>query len=146
MNSLIIKVSLVALIAFSSQVSNAQANKKVESARKNVDASEQKLEEAKQDSIKEHNKFKAASMKKSEEYKMKIEALKLKSNNANKELKEKYDKRVAELNERNRKLSESLAKSESNKEGKWESFKREINHDMDEIEKAINDLGNDNVK
>jgi DNA repair exonuclease SbcCD ATPase subunit len=59
-----------------------------------------------------------------------------------------YQRRVDSLETRNeelkRKLNEYNGKGETNE--KWESFKREFNHDMDELKKSVKDIGKNNVK
>lgn len=54
--------------------------------------------------------------------------------------------RIAELEARNEAMKVKL--KEYKREGKkeWQSFKKEFNHDMDELGNALNDLTKDNVK
>jgi len=56
-----------------------------------------------------------------------------------------YEKKITNLEQQNREMRARLVayeKSQSN----WESFKREFNHDMDEIGQALKDLTVDNKK
>jgi hypothetical protein len=51
--------------------------------------------------------------------------------------------RIEALEERNRNLRAKIAGYESNKTD-WEKFKEEVNHDLDELGKAIEDVFTDN--
>ena len=56
-----------------------------------------------------------------------------------------YEKKIINLEQQNREMRarlEAYEKSQSN----WESFKREFNHDMDEIGQALKDLTVNNKK
>ena len=50
------------------------------------------------------------------------------------------------IENKNEKLKKQLADAYDTRTNKWAEYKREFNHDMDELEKAINDLLQDNVK
>lgn len=55
------------------------------------------------------------------------------------------EKKIADLEARNKTLQgriDDYEKYHSN----WESFKREFNHDMEEIGKSIKDIANNNAK
>jgi len=53
--------------------------------------------------------------------------------------------RIENLQKRNAELRTKITTYKYN-ESKWDQFKREFNHDMAELGKAIKDLGKDNVK
>lgn len=106
-----------------------------------------KTEQAKSDSIADYKKFKKDAEMKIENNKQKIAELKAKKSSENKEVKEKYDKRVATLEEKNNELKQKVnSYNETSNSAKWASFKREFNHDMDELGKAMKDIGKDNTK
>ena len=67
-------------------------------------------------------------------------------NGASKEVKEKYDKKVSALEQKNNDLKKKIEASNNTQSSKWSSFKREFNHDMDELGHAIKDIGVDNKK
>ena len=64
----------------------------------------------------------------------------------NKVIKAKNEKKLAELEQRNNKLEKSLSDYKEDGQEKWSEFKIEINHDLDEIGKAFQDLSKKNVK
>lgn len=102
-------------------------------------------EEAKKDSIAEYKKFKKDCDEKIANNQKKIAELKAKKSNDSKEVKEKYDKKVSDLEQKNEALRKKAAGYDANNSG-WASFKREFNHDMDEIGSALKDLTVDNKK
>lgn len=59
---------------------------------------------------------------------------------------EERRKRIDELEERNRELKRKLNDYKAEGNEKWQSFKREFNHDMDELGHALRDMGRKNVK
>jgi len=63
-----------------------------------------------------------------------------------KETREEYRKRIATLEEKNRELKAKMTDYKADGKDKWENFKTEFNHDMDELGNALNDMGKDNVK
>lgn len=56
-----------------------------------------------------------------------------------------YENRIAKLEEQNRKLRLKLNSYEK-EQSDWEMFKREFNHDMDELGKAIGNIFKDDNK
>lgn len=55
-----------------------------------------------------------------------------------------YKNRVEKLEKQNKEMKSRLEKQK--RDEKWQEFKREFNHDMDELGKAIKDLGVNNEK
>jgi len=126
------------------------SSKKVEIAKDNVQVAEENVAEAKQelneavkDSIqlfrKESEKRIIANEKSLAEYKVKIATEK-------KESRARYEKEWAELVKKNNELKMRLKDFNEESEDKWESFKTEFNHDMDELGKAFKDLTVKNTK
>jgi len=56
-----------------------------------------------------------------------------------------YEKRIANLEEKNKNLQLKLDGYETN-QSDWESFKSEFKHDMDEFGQAFRDITVDNKK
>jgi chromosome segregation ATPase len=54
-----------------------------------------------------------------------------------------YEERIEALQERNRNLRLKITNYETNKTD-WDKFKEEVNHDLDELGKAIGDIFKDN--
>jgi hypothetical protein len=103
------------------------------------------LNEAKTDSAADYQKFKMASESKIKENQMTIASLKTKESNDTKEVKDRYNKRVVALEQRNSDLEMKINGSGKVKTSEWSTFKREFNHDMNELGVAIKDVGVDSL-
>jgi uncharacterized protein HemX len=90
--------------------------------------------------------FKDESELKIKDNEARIAELKAKIKKSGKELDAVYEKKVDALEQQNRDLKARIDTYEKNGKSDWESFKREFNHDMDELGKALKDLTVDNVK
>jgi len=55
-------------------------------------------------------------------------------------------KRSKSFERKNEELRDRLETQEREGQEKWENFKKEFNHDIDELGQAIKDLFKDNVK
>jgi|ERR1051325_11109541 outer membrane murein-binding lipoprotein Lpp len=126
-----------------------------------VDAAKDKVQDAKQDlkevqkdanteaqkaaNAEEWKKFKSESEIKIRDNEIRIAELREKMKKSGKTLDALREKRIDELEQKNRDLRsriDAYDKSQSN----WESFKREFSHDMDELGQALKDLTVDNKK
>jgi chromosome segregation ATPase len=74
-----------------------------------------------------------------------IAELKVKMNKPGKLLDAAYAKKIDSLEEKNRDLKRRMDAYEKS-QSDWETFKREYNHDMDELGNALKDLTVDNKK
>ncbi len=120
--------------------------KKVENAEENVQAANQKLDEAQRELNAEYPSFKKDGEAKIADNEKRIDALKAnldKPGNAPRD--EMRKKRIDELKEKNAALRTRLYDYE-NERSDWEAFKIEFNHDMKGIADAFKDLGKDNAK
>ncbi len=120
--------------------------KKTKKARENLDDAKKELHEARVDSAQDYNQFKEKAEKQSAENQKKIAELKEKNKTASKEIKEEYEKKIEAIEKKNDKLKKELANANNTKTNKWAAFKREFNHDLDEMNNAIDDLMKNNVK
>jgi uncharacterized protein HemX len=107
--------------------------------------STKRTENSKQDTS-DFQKFKRESEMKISDNKRKIAELKTRKKKESIEVQEKYDKKVMALEQKNNDLEKRIKGYNNSDSGKWESFKREYNHDMDELGKALKDLTVDNTK
>lgn len=125
-----------------------QPQNKVESAKEEVRDAQKDLQKAENDYSIEVSNFKKEAEEKISANKKKIEELK-EERATKKTAKEKeiYDERITELKRRNDVLQDRLHNyKEEKRTEKWESFKREFNHDMDELGTSIKDVFRDNKK
>ena len=90
-------------------------------------------------SAEEWQTFKAESETKINDNEIRIAELKEKMKKSGKTMDELYAQRIDTLEQKNKDLRTRMANYEQN-QSDWESFKREFNHDMDELGKAMKDL------
>ena len=112
----------------------------------NVEASSQQLKDAKADYVAEWNKFKSQSEEKIKANEERIEAFKVKleETDTSTDTMTKYNKSVAELEQKNRDLKSALDEYKDEGESKWEVFKANFSHDLDAVGNTIEDLFNKN--
>lgn len=124
---------------------------KVQDAQENVNDAKQDLKEAKQDAANDLNAqypaYKNEMQARIDANDQQIASLqeKLAKSGGTRPLDPARQRRVEELKQRNADLRARLYGYEKEKSD-WETFKREFNHDMDELGTSIKDIGKDNVK
>jgi len=146
MKKSLLSIALTTLIIGTMATSCNSSSEKVKDAAVKVDDATEELKSAKEDFNYEYNKFKVESEQRMLDNEFKIAELKANKVKLKKEVKEEYDKTIAVLEEKNSSMRTKLNEYKEEGKDKWESFKREFNHDMDELGSALKDLGNNNVK
>lgn len=121
---------------------------KVENAKEDVVEAQHDLDKAKADYEEEYAKFKLESEQRISENDKNLADLKARSAEMKKDAKADYDKRVAELETRNENLKVKVRdyRDDEHDHDKWEAFKREFNHDMEELGNSFRDMSKNNVK
>lgn len=143
MKKLLLGIGTVTMILI--QVSAfSQEDKKAAQARKELSKANKNLTKAKIDSAADFNEFKLDAEAKIAENKGKIKDLRLADAELAPDLKSRYDKKIASLQESNNKLEKKIAKSVDTETTKWSEFKREFNKDMNELTDAIKNIGKKN--
>jgi hypothetical protein len=120
-----------------------KAWEKAEDAKEDLSDAKEDLAKAKQDSIDDYAQYKLIWVKqiaKNEdliaEYRLTIDKMK------DKQAKAKAKKDADELEKKNKEMKAKLENSK--KDSNWDKFKREFEHDMDELGEGISDLFKDN--
>ena len=149
MKSLVINFLVALLILAQAIFTGCQSsNDKLEAANKKVEEEREELQEAKQDANAEAVKvanaeewrvFKTESEVKIKENQERIDELRAKMKKPGQTFDEMYAKKIDNLEQKNKDLRTKIGGYETN-QSDWESFKREFNHDMDELGQAIRDL------
>ena len=130
------------------------AEKKAENAKENVQDAKQDLSEAQKKADEEAAKaareaewkaFKENAQIQIDKNNARIAELRVKLKKPGKALDEIYASRINTLEEKNKALKARIDVYESN-QSDWETFKREFNHDMDELGQALKDFTVDNKK
>ena len=75
-----------------------------------------------------------------------ISDLKARVNISEEEARDNYNYRIEVLEKRNNELKIKLESFQEKSEAKWNDFKREFNHDMQELGNAFEDFSKNNVK
>jgi len=120
---------------------------KEEAAQAQVQEAKEELSDARKEATAEEWKaFKDESELKIQVNEIRIAELKAKIKKSGKELDALYEKKIDALEQQNKDMKARISAYETNKKSDWESFKREFNHDMDELGKALKDLTVDNKK
>ena len=89
---------------------------------------------------KERDQFRADLNKRIEKNKKDIRSLKSEAQNQKENNRKKYNDAITDLGERNDRLLMKLGDYKDDSKDNWQNFKREINHDLDELTNAITDL------
>ena len=147
--------SFAIFIAFAAAFASCNSpSNRAEKAQENLAESREELNEAKADAELQQQKaataeewtvFKSNSEVKIKENETRIAEIKAKMMKPGHALDSMYQRRINVLEEKNNNLRTKVNAYENN-QSDWESFKREYNHDMDEIGKAFKDITIDNKK
>jgi hypothetical protein len=135
--SLFLSLSLTSCSSPESDVSEAQ--EEVNEAQNELDVANMELE-------KDIKKFRTATFEKIEVNNVRISELKENIKNDKSALKSIHEKQVIDLQARNNDLKMRLNNYKGEGEDKWENFKKEFEHDMNEIGSSLNDLTVSNTK
>lgn len=127
-------------------VSCGPSENKVDSANENVKEAKEDLDQAMNDARMEWEKFVTDAREKIRQNEEKIARQKEKMATAAADKKDKYQERIAELEAKNNELRRKVDEYRYENETAWQEFKREFNHDMDELGRSIDNVFEDNVK
>lgn len=149
MKSLLYNFLTAIMILIVSVLTGCQSTEnKVDQAQENVEEAKEELQEVKQEAVaeaiqvanaEEWSAFKTDAELKIKNNQIRIADLKVKMKKSGKNLDEMYAKNIEALDQKNKDLTASIETYENN-QSDWESFKREFNHDMDELGKALKDM------
>lgn len=149
--SLAITATLIAGTIFSGcESSNSKAEKaqiKMEMDKQNMMIEQQNATTEAQENKngEEWKAFRSDAVEKIKNNEIRISEAREKMKEAGKVMDAVYEKKIDLLEERNKNLQARIDAYDKNQTG-WESFKREFNHDMDELGQAFKDLVVDNKK
>jgi len=115
-------------------------SQKLKNAEENVMEANKDLDKANEDYLNDVEEYKVLTAEKIKANNEAIADFKLKIENEKKDVKEDHNRKLQELEQKNIELKKSLGEYKLEGKEKWEIFKAEFNHDMDELGKAFNDL------
>lgn len=124
-----------------------EAQEKVQDAREKVQDAKDSLVVAKKAATDEELKgYKAEMDSVINDNKTRIAELKLKIKKTGKSVDAQYQKNIDNLEQKNKDLKVIMDTYKNDANSDWQSFKREFNHDMDELGQAFKDLTVNNKK
>lgn len=144
----------IATLVTGTIVIGCKKNEDVQEAQENVDSAKVAVEEAEEDldeakraaTAQEWQEFKDSTNVKIEKNKAEIAELKLKIKKAGNDIDKTYQRNIDTLEQKNKNLKTKLDSYKNDVDSDWQSFKREFNHDMDELGNSLKDLTVDNKK
>ncbi len=142
-STIAVSILLVAFAIFSGCESS---EKKVDDAQDNVVAANEALDEANAEYLADVEAYRKEKANLIAANDSSIVALKAKIANEKKDVKADYEKKITELEQKNKDLKAKMDDYKDEGKERWESFKREFNHDMDELGNALKDLTVNNKK
>jgi len=150
----LIFIPMVAIFSIATTFISCKPSAKEEAAQENLQIAEDDVQDAKEDlaeakrqaNAEEWQSFKNDMNTVIEKNDAKIAELKQNIKNSKKEANVEYEKKIDALKEKNEDLKVKMQTYKNDADSDWQSFKREFNHDTDELGKALKDLTVDNKK
>ena len=154
MKKIIFLLTITTFILATTLVSCKSTTKEEIESQEKVDVAEQNLKDAKDSLVvakkaataEEWQTFKDQTDSVISYNEAQIAELKLKMQKTGKSVDAKYQKNIEILEQKNKDLKVKADTYKNDANSDWQSFKREFNHDMDEIGQAFKDLTVDNKK
>lgn len=123
------------------------AKDKIANAREDVqEATKELIDARKEATVEEWKAFKDQTNAKIDENETRIADLKAKMKKTGNSIDAVYAKKIAELEQKNKDIKLKVETYKNDRNSDWQSFKREYNHDMNELGNALRDVTIDNKK
>ena len=110
------------------------------------DATEELVVAKKEATAQQWKQFKAETNARIAENESRIAELKVKMNKTGNSIDAMYAKNIEELELKNKEIKVKVDTYKNDSNDDWESFKREYNHDMDQLNQSLKDITVDNKK
>jgi DNA anti-recombination protein RmuC len=125
---------------------NRPSEERLKDANEKVDEERQDVNKAIDNAQVEWEKYKADAKEKIRDNDEKIAKLKDKMRDEKADAREKHQEKIAELEAKNNEMRRKIDEYKYVNDTGWQEFKREFNHDMDQLGHSIDDIFSDNVK
>ncbi|MBL0048239.1 MAG: peptidase M23 [Bacteroidetes bacterium] len=142
----ILTISVASIMSVMLVSSCSSPEKKVENAQENVNDANADLAKANDEYLADIETYKKVTADQIAQNEKELAAFRLKVRDEKAQARADYDKKIADLEEKNNSLKQRMADYKETGKDNWNSFKSEFSHDMDEFGKAFKDLGVNNVK
>jgi len=119
---------------------------KVENAQDKVIEANKDLDQANQEYLADIENYRIETANRIAANDASIAEFKTRMEHQKKAVKADYRKKIAELEEKNKEMKQKMDNYKEEGKEKWQIFKTEFSHDMDELGKAFKDLTVKNVK
>lgn len=146
MKKVIFVLAVTSLVIGSSVSSCTSSAEKVEDAQENVEDANEALEDANEDYLEDVEEYKIEIAGKIVENEAKIAELKVLVAAEKGEIKIIHQNKIIELEKTNEALRIKMDSYQGTNKDDWNDFKKEFNHDMDELGKALKDITVTNTK
>lgn len=133
-------LAIAVVIVFTFLASCNSPAEKVEEAQEDVVEAEQDLTEAQNDYSAEFANFKKESDEKIAENEKKIAEINENMSKEKKSVQDENKEKIAVLEQRNANLKQRISEYKDDGNEKWQSFKREFNHDMNQLGQSLKDF------
>ncbi|MES2514309.1 MAG: hypothetical protein V4580_09190, partial [Bacteroidota bacterium] len=115
------------------------SEQKVENASENVTDAQKDLDKAEQEFAEEWEKFRLESEERIRNNDNEITRYR-EMEKTDKTFRKNYEEKVNQLEAKNAELKAKMAEDKNSRRENWAEFKREFNHDMDELGAALKDI------
>ncbi|MBK7373932.1 MAG: hypothetical protein IPJ09_21445 [Saprospiraceae bacterium] len=136
-------ITCIAAATFSGCDSPSQ---KVDNAKDNVTVAKENLIQAQEDYKTEVVNFKNETNEKLTANEKAFADFKIQMETAKKDVKATYEKQIAALEQKNSDMKKRMNEYSEDGKDNWQSFKREFDHDMDELGQSLKDFTVNNKK
>ena len=144
-NSIVNFIAAGLILAAISTGCNSPATK-VENAKQDLKEAKAELSQDQKDSIADYAAFKKESEERIAGNEKAIAAFKERMQNDKKQIQKADQKMIDELEQRNIEMRKKMEEYKVEGKDNWEAFKKEFNHDMDELGESLKNLTVKNTK
>ncbi len=146
MKKSILALAASTLIASAILTGCSTPSQKVENAQNDVTAANKDLDQANKEYLADIEKYRKETADKIAANDRSIAEFKARIENKKRDAQADYKKRIAGLEQKNSDMKKKMDDYKAEGKDKWEKFKTELKHDMDELGEAFKDLTVKNVK
>lgn len=142
---LVSSIMLISIITGSMMSCNSPSEN-VKDAQEDVADANEELEKAKEAYLADIEQYRKDNLERIEANNKLAQDYAIKMEKEKKEVRAEYKEKMKELEQKNNDMKMKMNDYKAEGKEKWEVFKAEYNHDMDELGKSFKDLTTDNVK
>lgn len=146
MNKFIQKLSFSTVLLAGILTGCTSTASKVENAEENVKKEQEDVVKANENLKMEIENYRKESVSKIDGNDQRIAEVRAQAEKDKSAMKSEVKTQIADLEKKNAELRTKLNDYQSDKQEDWDNFKKELNHDMDELGNSLRDFGQKNLK